>query len=38
VSALPAAPVSLEVVAWYDHEWGYSVRVAALVHYIALKK
>ena len=27
-----------KVVAWYDNEWGYSVRVADLVHYITLKK
>ena len=24
-----------KVIAWYDNEWGYSVRVADLVHYIA---
>jgi glyceraldehyde 3-phosphate dehydrogenase len=24
-----------KVVAWYDNEWGYSVRVADLVHYLA---
>jgi len=24
-----------KVVSWYDNEWGYSVRVADLVHYIA---
>jgi glyceraldehyde 3-phosphate dehydrogenase len=27
-----------KVVAWYDNEWGYSVRVADLVHYITVKK
>jgi glyceraldehyde 3-phosphate dehydrogenase len=27
-----------KVVAWYDNEWGYSVRVADLVHYLAVKK
>jgi glyceraldehyde 3-phosphate dehydrogenase len=27
-----------KVVAWYDNEWGYSVRVADLVHYITMKK
>jgi glyceraldehyde 3-phosphate dehydrogenase len=26
-----------KVVAWYDNEWGYSVRVADLVHYLAAK-
>jgi glyceraldehyde 3-phosphate dehydrogenase len=26
-----------KVVAWYDNEWGYSVRVADLVHYITVK-
>jgi glyceraldehyde 3-phosphate dehydrogenase len=26
-----------KVVAWYDNEWGYSVRVADLVHYVANK-
>ncbi|MGE0821160.1 MAG: type I glyceraldehyde-3-phosphate dehydrogenase [Candidatus Binatia bacterium] len=26
-----------KVVSWYDNEWGYSVRVADLVHYIAEK-
>jgi glyceraldehyde 3-phosphate dehydrogenase len=26
-----------KVVAWYDNEWGYSVRVADLVHYITGK-
>jgi glyceraldehyde 3-phosphate dehydrogenase len=24
-----------KVVSWYDNEWGYSVRVADLVHYVA---
>ena len=24
-----------KVVAWYDNEWGYSMRVADLVHYLA---
>ena len=27
-----------KVIAWYDNEWGYSVRVADLVHYITAKK
>ena len=27
-----------KVVAWYDNEWGYSMRVADLVHYLAVKK
>jgi glyceraldehyde 3-phosphate dehydrogenase len=27
-----------KVVAWYDNEWGYSVRVADLVHYVTVKK
>jgi glyceraldehyde 3-phosphate dehydrogenase len=27
-----------KVVAWYDNEWGYSMRVADLVHYLATKK
>ena len=27
-----------KVVAWYDNEWGYSMRVADLVHYITAKK
>lgn len=27
-----------KVVAWYDNEWGYSVRVADLAHYVAAKK
>jgi glyceraldehyde 3-phosphate dehydrogenase len=26
-----------KVVAWYDNEWGYSVRVADLVHYVLAK-
>jgi len=26
-----------KVVSWYDNEWGYSVRVADLVHYLAAK-
>jgi glyceraldehyde 3-phosphate dehydrogenase len=26
-----------KVVSWYDNEWGYSVRVADLVHYVADK-
>jgi glyceraldehyde 3-phosphate dehydrogenase len=26
-----------KVVAWYDNEWGYSVRVADLVHYVTEK-
>ena len=27
-----------KVVAWYDNEWGYSVRVADLAHLVATKK
>ena len=27
-----------KVVSWYDNEWGYSVRVADLIHYLAVKK
>ena len=27
-----------KVVAWYDNEWGYSVRVADLIHYVKSKK
>jgi glyceraldehyde 3-phosphate dehydrogenase len=27
-----------KVVAWYDNEWGYSVRVADLAHYISAKR
>jgi glyceraldehyde 3-phosphate dehydrogenase len=27
-----------KVVAWYDNEWGYSVRVADLIHFIAGRK
>jgi glyceraldehyde 3-phosphate dehydrogenase len=27
-----------KVVAWYDNEWGYSMRVADLVHFLATKK
>lgn len=26
-----------KVVSWYDNEWGYSMRVADLVHYVATK-
>ncbi len=26
-----------KVVSWYDNEWGYSMRVADLVHYVAMK-
>jgi len=26
-----------KVVSWYDNEWGYSMRVADLVHYVAQK-
>jgi len=26
-----------KVVSWYDNEWGYSVRVADLVHHVALR-
>ena len=25
-----------KVVSWYDNEWGYSVRVADLVYYVAV--
>jgi glyceraldehyde 3-phosphate dehydrogenase len=27
----------VKVLAWYDNEWGYSCRVADLVHFIAQK-
>jgi len=27
-----------KVIAWYDNEWGYSMRVADLVHYVMTKK
>jgi len=27
-----------KVIAWYDNEWGYSMRVVDLVHYLAVKK
>jgi glyceraldehyde 3-phosphate dehydrogenase len=27
-----------KVIAWYDNEWGYSVRVADLAHYVTVKK
>jgi hypothetical protein len=27
-----------KVIAWYDNEWGYSMRVADLVAYIAMKE
>ena len=27
-----------KVVAWYDNEWGYSMRVADLVHFLATRK
>jgi glyceraldehyde 3-phosphate dehydrogenase len=27
-----------KVVSWYDNEWGYAVRVADLVHYVAAKR
>ena len=27
-----------KVVAWYDNEWGYSMRVADLAHYLAVRK
>src|SRR5215831_2930028 len=27
-----------KVVSWYDNEWGYSVRVADLVHYVAVDR
>jgi len=27
-----------KVVAWYDNEWGYSMRVADLVHFLAARK
>jgi len=26
-----------KVIAWYDNEWGYSMRVADLVSYVAMK-
>jgi glyceraldehyde 3-phosphate dehydrogenase (phosphorylating) len=26
-----------KVVSWYDNEWGYSVRVADLIHYLAVR-
>lgn len=28
----------VKVVSWYDNEWGYSVRVADLIHYMAKKE
>lgn len=28
----------VKVVAWYDNEWGYSLRVADLVHYIIMRE
>jgi glyceraldehyde 3-phosphate dehydrogenase len=28
----------VKVVTWYDNEWGYSVRVADLAHYMAMKE
>jgi glyceraldehyde 3-phosphate dehydrogenase len=28
----------VKVIAWYDNEWGYSVRVADLIHYMAKKE
>jgi hypothetical protein len=27
-----------KVVAWYDNEWGYSMRVADLVAYVAMRE
>jgi glyceraldehyde 3-phosphate dehydrogenase len=27
-----------KVIAWYDNEWGYSMRVADLVAYMAMKE
>jgi len=27
----------VKVMAWYDNEWGYSCRVADLVHFLAEK-
>jgi glyceraldehyde 3-phosphate dehydrogenase len=27
-----------KVIAWYDNEWGYSMRVADLVAYVAMKQ
>lgn len=27
----------VKVVSWYDNEWGYSMRVADLVHYVAVR-
>jgi glyceraldehyde 3-phosphate dehydrogenase len=27
-----------KVIAWYDNEWGYSVRVADLVHYVTTRR
>lgn len=27
-----------KVIAWYDNEWGYSMRVADLVAYVAMKE
>jgi len=26
-----------KVIAWYDNEWGYSMRVADLISYVAMK-
>jgi hypothetical protein len=26
-----------KVIAWYDNEWGYSMRVADLVAYVAMR-
>ena len=28
----------VKVIAWYDNEWGYSMRVADLVAYVAMKE
>ena len=28
-------PRDLEVVAWYDNEWGYACRMADLTHFIS---
>jgi glyceraldehyde-3-phosphate dehydrogenase/erythrose-4-phosphate dehydrogenase len=33
-----ASQITANVVAWYDNEWGYSVRFADLAHYITVKK
>ncbi len=28
---------SVKVLSWYDNEWGYSCRIADLIHFIAQK-